>query len=631
MKNENLILHLTGIWIVILILSGASVWLLWFFDSMHSLPLHTALEASSSIIALFIAFFIFQFDNDSQYFSRFHYASLALIAMGIFELFHAISNPGSLFVWFHTIGLLVSSLLFVSVLLNEKKVSLFAYYGVPSLTAIGSIIFSFFLLFNSDYLPPAFINGNFSTIEIVLNNFSALFFFLAALAFARQYHLQHDREHLYFIGLTVMLGSTSFLFQYSALWEPTWWYWHFLRLGGLFFLLLYFIRFISEKNRHFIGREIESSVVKYSADAIITISPDGTILTWNTSAEKLFGYTAKEAIGKPIVFLYSLDWVTEEAEIRNRIMNGASFQQLETILIAKNGAELNVSVSLSPLKDSKDTIIGLTKIIRDITERKRAEAEIQTLNTELEHKVMERTAALQNAYDEMEAFTYSVSHDLRSPLRATDGFSQALLEDYGDKLDTTAQNYLSRIRSASQKMGGLIDDLLQLSRQTRTAMIPSLIDLGLIARQIISELTRQNPERHVDFNTISDLTAYADPNLMHIALDNLIGNAWKYTSLHKEAAIEFGTIMENGEKVFYIRDNGAGFDMAYVEKLFKPFQRLHTVDEFAGNGIGLAMVYRIIKRHLGRVWAQGEIEKGSTFFFTLGLSESTYQHTEEQS
>ncbi|MFA6189215.1 MAG: PAS domain S-box protein [Sulfuricurvum sp.] len=430
------------------------------------------------------------------------------------------------------------------------------------------------------------------------------------------------------IGILIV-GAVGVFGLFHAMSAPGSFFVWFHAIGLL--VLLYFIRFIAEENKHFISKEIDSSIVKFSPDAIITISPDGTILTWNASAEKLFGYTIDEAIGKPIAFLYSLDWVPKEAEIRNRIMEGASFQQLETVFIAKNGSEANVSISLAPLKDSNNNIIGLSKIIRDITDKKRSENEIRTLNSELERKVIDRTAALQNAYDEMEAFTYSVSHDLRSPLRATDGFSQALLEDYGDKLDATAQDYLSRIRLASQKMGGLIDDLLQLSRQTRTDMLPSTIDIGVIARQIISELTQQSPERHVDFTINGDLNAYADANLMYIVLDNLLGNAWKYTSQHSNATIEFGSFIENGEKVYYVRDDGAGFDMAYVEKLFKPFQRLHTVQEFSGNGIGLAMVYRIINRHLGRVWAQGEIEKGATFFFTLGLSESTYQHMEEQS
>ncbi|GEM_PF-6631545 len=631
MKKENIIIYLIGVWVGILILSSMGVWLLDFSNSKQSIPIHATVEASGSIIALFLAFFLFKFDNDSQYLSRYHFASIALIAMGIFELFHAISLPGSLFVWFHTIGLLLGSILFLSVFLPEKKVSLALYYGIPIVTAIVAIGIAILLLFNGEILPSAIVNGNFSTSEAVLNNLSGFFFFLAAFSFVRHYRLEREPEDLYFIGLTIMLGAAAFLFQNSVIWGLHWWYWHFIRLGGLLFVLLYFIRFIAEKNKHFISREIQSSIVEFSADAIITISPDGIILTWNASSEKLFGYTIEEAIGKPIVFLYSLEWATNEAEIRNHILEGASLQQLETVFISKKGIEMNVAISLAPLKNSNGEIIGLSKIVRDITEKKRAEDQIRTLNAELERKVLERTAALQSAYDEMEAFTYSVSHDLRSPLRATDGFSQALLEDYGDKLDATAQDYLSRIRSASQKMGGLIDDLLQLSRQTRTSMVPATIDLGVIARQIISELVRQCPERHVDVIIGNDLNGYADTNLMHIVLDNLLGNAWKYTSQHPTATIEFGSMTQNGEKVFFIRDNGAGFDMSYLDKLFKPFQRLHTVEEFAGNGIGLAMVYRIIKRHLGRVWAESEIEKGATFFFTLGLSESTYQHTEDKS
>ena len=268
--------------------------------------------------------------------------------------------------------------------------------------------------------------------------------------------------------------------------------------------------------------------------------------------------------------------------------------------------------------------------MRDIREKKLAEEKIRNINIELERKVNERTAQLQNAYDEMEAFTYSVSHDLRSPLRATDGFSQALLEDYTEQLDNTAKDYLNRIRAASQKMAGLIDDLLQLSRQTRTDMQPEIINLSEIVQRIMNELARQEPERHVHVMITPELKVYADAHLMQIALTNLLGNAWKYTAKQAQARIEFSAKMENNERVFFIQDNGAGFDMAYVDKLFKPFQRLHTAQEFAGNGIGLAMVYRIIKRHFGRVWAQGEPEKGATFFFTLGLTKTTEQQNNNQ-
>ncbi|HLD22616.1 MAG TPA: PAS domain S-box protein, partial [Sulfuricurvum sp.] len=451
MKKENIIIYLIGVWVSILILSSMGVWLLDFSNSKQSIPIHATVEASGSIIALFLAFFLFKFDNDSQYLSRYHFASIALIAMGIFELFHAISLPGSLFVWFHTIGLLLGSILFLSVFLPEKKVSLTLYYGLPIVTAIVSLGISIFLLFHGEMLPSAIVNGYFSTSEIVLNNLSGFLFFLAAYSFIRYYRMEQESKDLYFIGLTIMLGSAAFLFQNSVIWESYWWYWHFIRLGGLLFVLLYFIRFIAEKNKNFISREIQSSIVDFSADAIITISPNGIILTWNASSEKLFGYTIDEAVGKPMVFLYSLDWASKEAEIRNHILEGASLEQLETVFISKKGIELNVAISLAPLKNSNGEIIGLSKIVRDITDKKRAEDQIRILNSELERKVVERTAALQSAYDEMEAFTYSVSHDLRSPLRATDGFSQALLEDYGSKLDATAQDYLSRIRSASQK------------------------------------------------------------------------------------------------------------------------------------------------------------------------------------
>ncbi len=249
--------------------------------------------------------------------------------------------------------------------------------------------------------------------------------------------------------------------------------------------------------------------------------------------------------------------------------------------------------------------------------RARAEAKLRRLNRELEIRVAQRTSQMEAANKELEAFAYSVSHDLRAPLRGIDGFSQALLEDYGDQLDDAGRHYLSRVRAGTQRMGHLIDDLLRLSRVSRAHLAPEKVDLATLARTVLDELRQQEPDRRVEVKVPLSLPAFGDPQLLKIALDNLLGNAWKYTSKHPGASIEMGTILEEGGRAFFIKDDGAGFDMAYAHKLFGVFQRLHSVEEFPGTGVGLATVARIIHRHGGRIWAAGAPEKGATFFFTL--------------
>jgi light-regulated signal transduction histidine kinase (bacteriophytochrome) len=218
---------------------------------------------------------------------------------------------------------------------------------------------------------------------------------------------------------------------------------------------------------------------------------------------------------------------------------------------------------------------------------------------------------------ELESFSYSVSHDLRAPLRSIDGFSQAILEDYTDKLDEQGRNYLQRVRSNTQKMGELIDDLLKLSRVTRSEMKLEMVNLSTLAQSIATEVQKTQPERQVEFVISPGLSAKGDERLLHILLENLLGNAWKFTAKHPQARIAFGSTQVGGKQVFFVRDDGAGFDMTYADKLFAPFQRLHSEGEFPGIGIGLATAQRIIHRHGGRVWAEGEIEKGATFYFTL--------------
>jgi light-regulated signal transduction histidine kinase (bacteriophytochrome) len=255
----------------------------------------------------------------------------------------------------------------------------------------------------------------------------------------------------------------------------------------------------------------------------------------------------------------------------------------------------------------------LSIAVQDITKLEQAEEELQRQRSELARS----NAELLAANKELEAFSFSVSHDLRAPLRSIDGFSQALLEDYADKLDSTGLNDLQRVRRAAQRMSGLIDGMLDVSRVTRSQMRREQLDLSALAQSIAAELRAAEPGRQVEFAIEEDLTATGDFQLLQAAMENLLSNSWKYTSGHVRARIEFGKTLRDGKSPFFVRDDGAGFDPRYADRLFGAFQRLHAVTEFPGTGIGLATVQRIIRRHGGEIWAEGAVEKGATFYFTL--------------
>ena len=502
-------------------------------------------------------------------------------------------------------------------------------------------------------------------------------------------------------------------------------------------------RDVTERRREEAASILLAAIVNASDDAIISKDLNGIITSWNKGAKKIFGYTAGEMRGTSIMRLIPADREEEENQILGKIKRGESVEHFETLRRTKDGRLIDISVTASPITDSTGKVTGVSKVARDITERKLAEAavqesearfrtmsnsmpqlawiasadgsifwynqrwyeytgttleqmegcgwqsvhdpevlpkviegwkaaigtqlpfemefplrgadgqfrvfltrvqplnssagqvvqwfgtntdvqalkqseaKVQRLNAELEQRVIERTAQLEAANQELEAFSYSVSHDLRAPLRAVNGFAGIVLEDFGSQLPEEGRRYLERIRNGGQQMGMLIDDLLAFSRLSRQLINLQRVDTTKLAQNAIEELKPQRDGRRIEIKVGELPACQGDPALLKQVWVNLISNAVKYTCGRELAIVEIGCTRENGENVYFVRDNGAGFDMQYANKLFGVFQRLHRADEFEGTGVGLAIVQRIIYRHGGRVWAEAKVNQGATFYFTV--------------
>jgi PAS domain S-box-containing protein len=343
---------------------------------------------------------------------------------------------------------------------------------------------------------------------------------------------------------------------------------------------------------------------------------EGQLLDTNPALVDMLGYPDKETLqalktGEHYVSLDDRHRWAAETQRSDQVTT------YEVQLRRLDGQKIWVELTSRAVRDEAGGFMFYEGSMVNISKRKIAEESLAVLNAELEQRVRKRTAELETANQELEAFAYSVSHDLRAPLRGIDGYSKLLLEDYTDLLDEDARTYLDNVRQATQRMGQLIEDLLKLSRVTRAEMNRSLVNISLLAEDALESLRRQDPERQVKVNIDTDLCAQGDVNLLRIVTENLLGNAWKFTRNTPAAQIEVGKMHEGGEWIFFVHDNGAGFEMKYAGKLFRAFQRLHDELDYEGTGIGLATVQRIIARHGGRVWAEGAPDKGATFFFTL--------------
>lgn len=363
------------------------------------------------------------------------------------------------------------------------------------------------------------------------------------------------------------------------------------------------------------ARAFSEALVAAQPGLFLLVARGGRLAHWNANTERVTGCTPEELRGMTVQQLIA-------AEDRARLVEAArtAYREgagsLECDLIAKDGARVPYVWSARRWDSGGERYLVATGT--DLSERAQAEREVRAANQRLEERVSERTAALERANRDLEAFSYTVSHDLSAPLRAIDGFGALLEEAATDRLDPEARAHLARIRGSARQMKALIDDLLRLARVSRDALVRRRIDLADIGRRIVGDLAAQAPGRSVEFLVPAVLPAHADERLLGIALTNLLGNAWKFTGRAAHARIELGAETVDGETLWFVRDNGAGFDMRYADRLFKPFQRLHATHEFEGTGIGLAIVHSIIERHGGQIRVESALNAGATFHFTLG-------------
>ncbi|MBI1921921.1 MAG: PAS domain S-box protein [Geobacter sp.] len=620
-------------WNVMSIILGIVVLVGLYLAKLYNyLLFHTLVEGFSVVIG--IGIFVVAW-NARQFMANnyFLFVGIASLFVGVVDFMHALAYKGmGVFpgfasnlptqLWIVARYIQASSFLAAPFFLDRKlkpRLTVTAYLAATSLLLVA--------IFAGAY-PECFIEGQGLTPFKKGSEYLVALMLVGALTFMQKKAKAFDREvaRLLSFGIGTFIASELAFTLYADVYGITNMVGHLLKFGGFYFIYKAIIETGLARPYNLLFRELKESeerfrrIVETAQEGVWAIDSGSRITYVNKRMADMLSYGLDEMIGRQV-----FDFCTEDGcrEINARLENRklGVREQYETTMLRNDGPKVWVSISAVPIWDESGQYAGSFAMISDITGRKRMDEEIEVLHTNLSShafELEEANRALAAANHELEAFSYTVSHDLRSPLTCINGYAQLIATMYADRLDEQGKGIVAGIRSAADRMEQFISTLLNFSRLTRSEINRTSVDLGELAHEVAGQLRMNEPSRRVVFTIADGLKADGDPRLLRAVLENMIGNAWKYTGKREEASIEFGMVEQEGKTAFFVRDNGAGFDMAEADRLFAPFQRLHGREEFEGSGIGLATVRRIIERHGGRVWAEGEPGKGATFYFTLG-------------
>ena len=577
--------------------------------SWVNLPVHAVVEVVGAMVAIGLAALLILSWQHTGRHIRDACVAAALLGMGILDALHALMPAGNGFVWLHSAATAVGGTLFagqwLSVHWTPRQVRRFLLAVIVVALGLGLPT-----LFLPDWPLPMLEHGRFTPAARLLNAVGGIGFLLGALYFLIDFHRHGEGAAAMFAIIGILFGAAGLTFELSQLWDGPWWWWHLLRLLAYAAAMMYLATTLRDLFRQ--QQRVERAyraVVESALEAIVVIDESGHIERFNPAAERLFGWRADEVLGQNVRILMPEPHHSRHDDYLRRYRNGQGAGIMghprDLWGVHRDGTLIPVRLQLSETRiDEQLKFIGF---LQDLREWHQAREELNAAAHQLEFTTRD-----------FQALTYSLSHDIRTPLRAIDGFSALLGEDYGDRLDETGHDYLRRIRAASQRMGEMIDDARRLYHYRQNRMAPTQVNLSELASHILESLQSEYPRRHIEWHAQPALFVYGDRRMLHELLYALLDNAVKFTEPRDTARIEFGARQDGDGLVYFVRDNGVGFEGRYAGKLFGTFERLHG-DEFKGTGMGLAHAQRIVELHNGEIHAESRPGEGATIWFTLRL------------